>query len=584
MTMIKDCSKSPRPNMFREHWISLNGEWTFEFDDHNVGIHEKWFKDKVLSGRIQVPYVFQSKLSGIADTSQHTVVWYKKEVKVPEHLKNMKLWLNFGAVDYKADIYVNGEHITTHVGGSSSFALCISPYIGDSEDFTLTVRAEDEYDFGQPRGKQHWNEKTDRCWYTATTGIWQNVWMEGVYGKKIEHALITPHIDDKSADVQLYFAQEIKQGIIEWELIYKDKSIKSGNLTVKGFRDKFQLHIAEEDPIDNLVHLWSPENPNLYYLKITLKINEQIQDEIQTYFGMRKIERRGNKILLNHYPLYQKLILDQGYWPESLMTPPSAEALIKDLQLVKDMGFNGVRKHQKIEDPRFYYYADIMGVLVWSEMPSMYEFHTKGAEALTKEWAEIIYRDYNHPSIITWVPLNESWGIRDILYDVKQQNFALSLYYLTKSLDSTRLVSSNDGWETVTSDICGIHDYEGYGEALFDKMKDMDALLQWTAVGKMLYANDFKYTGEPVLLSEFGGIAFEDKKSENWGYSGKVKDDDEFLKRFDSLFQAIGKLKYLSGFCYTQLTDVEQESNGLLDGARNAKVRIEKIKAIVDEV
>jgi beta-galactosidase/beta-glucuronidase len=494
----------------------------------------------------------------------------------------MELWLNFGAVDYKADVYVNGEHVTIHTGGSSSFAVCISSYIGGADSFTLTVRAEDVYDFGQPRGKQHWLTETDRCWYTATTGIWQNVWMEGVHGIKIEHALITPDVDNKCADVQLYFDQEIKQGIIEWELIYKDRSIKNGSFTVKGFREKFKMHMEEEDPIDNLLHLWSPENPNLYYVRLTLKIGEQIQDKIQTYFGMRKIERRGNKTLLNNYPLYQKLILDQGYWPDSLMTPPSAEALVKDLQLVKDMGFNGVRKHQKIEDPRFYYYADIMGVLVWSEMPSMYEFHAKGAEVLTKEWTEIIYRDYNHPSIVTWVPLNESWGVRDILHDVNQQSFALSLYYLTKALDGTRLVSSNDGWETVTSDICGIHDYEGYGEALFDKMNNVDTLLEWTAVGKMLYANNFKYNGEPVLLSEFGGIAFEDKKSENWGYSGKVKDEDEFLKRFASLFEAINKLKYLSGFCYTQLTDVEQESNGLLDGHRKAKVSIEKIKKVVD--
>lgn len=287
--------------------------------------------------------------------------------------------------------------------------------------------------------------------------------------------------------------------------------------------------------------------------------------------------------MLNHQPIYQKLVLDQGYWKESLLTPPDKESCKRDIELVKEMGFNGIRKHQKIESPLFLYYADCFGLLVWEEMPSNYEFGEEGMAAFLKEYQEMILRDYNHPSIITWVPFNESWGIRDILWDVKQQSFANSLYYMTKAWDGTRLVSTNDGWETVISDFAGIHDYEGDDRALFEKYRDKRSLCEWNTAGKMIYAQGFSYQGEPVILSEFGGIAMEDEEQDNWGYNEKAADEGEFLDRLSKLYQAVFRLDYMAGCCYTQLTDVEQETNGLLYADRTPKVPIDKIKRIIQD-
>jgi beta-galactosidase/beta-glucuronidase len=572
--------RSPRPDFYREDWIDLNGEWDFSFDDENRGIKEGWFKSHSFEQRIQVPFCYQSKLSGIHDTTRHSYVWYSRKALLPKSMTDKRIWLNFGAVDYKAMVWVNGEFVGEHKGGHTSFAFEITRCIKD-EEITITVFCEDSYDIAQPRGKQHWNEKTDRCWYTATTGIWQSVWLEATQSTKIERILITPDIDKKQIEVKAKLSESLTEGILEWTVRFEGTVVKAGNVDVNSKDIRFFVSIENSDPIDNLVHLWSPESPDLYDLELHLRKKEIPCDRVETYFGMRKIERDGSHILLNHFPLYQRLVLDQGYWEESLITPPSNEALIKDITMVKEMGFNGVRKHQKIEVPAFLYLADCMGILVWEEMPSNYEFTEDGMRALQDEYEEMILRDYNHPCIITWVPLNESWGVRDILWDKKQQSFAASLYYTTKAIDDTRIVSTNDGWEAVTSDLLGIHDYESDGTLFYEKYQDRDKLFQWTAVGKMVYANGFSYQGEPVLISEFGGVAFEDGKIENWGYNKKASDENEFLERVSKLCMAIEKLDYIEGYCYTQLTDVEQETNGLLYSDRTPKVPVEKIREII---
>ncbi len=570
---------SPRPDFYRQNWFSLDGEWDFSFDDDCSGLKNKWFEKQGLDKKINVPFCYQSELSGINDTTQHTFVWYQKSFDIPETNQSKRVWLNFGAVDYKAVVWVNGSYVGEHQGGHTSFNFEISNFI-KTENNIITVYCEDSYNIDQPRGKQHWNEKTDRCWYTATTGIWQSVWLEFTNCTKITNVMLTPNVDEKKVKVKANFSEFVADGELEWLLSFEGNLVKKGSLYVNADKVAFDINIENPDPIDNLIKLWSPTAPNIYDVELKLTKNNNICDEVSTYFGMRKIECRGNKILLNHYPLYQRLVLDQGYWKESLMTPPSVEALIKDVELVQKMGFNGVRKHQKIETPQFLYLADCMGLLVWEEMPSNYEFTEKGMTALRNEYEEMILRDYNHPSIVTWVPLNESWGVRDILWNKDQQNFAMSLYYATKALDSTRIVSTNDGWECVKGDITGIHDYEGNGDVFYEKYKTKE-ILEWTAVGKMIYSDGFTYEGEPILLSEFGGVAFEDGKADNWGYNDKVTGEEEFLKRVSGLFRAIEKLDYVEGYCYTQLTDVEQETNGLLYPDRTPKVSIEKINEMI---
>jgi beta-galactosidase/beta-glucuronidase len=262
------------------------------------------------------------------------------------------------------------------------------------------------------------------------------------------------------------------------------------------------------------------------------------------------------------------------------LTAPSDEAIRFDIEMTKNMGFNGARKHQKFEDPRYYYWADKLGLLLWGEMPSAYNFNAEEIENMTSEWVDFINRDYNHPSIVTWVPLNESWGVRSIYIDKNQQNFAKGLYYLTKGLDSTRLVSTNDGWELVDADICAIHDYVAQGEDLYKAYSDKEKLLSGEKRGRPLYAQGTKYDGQPVLLTEYGGIAFISNEKENWGYGGGVKDETTFFERYSGLTEAIRSLPYMRGYCYTQLTDVMQEINGLMTADRKLKVNIDKVRVV----
>ena len=267
-----------------------------------------------------------------------------------------------GAVDYESTVYINGRTVGSHRGGFASHSYEITEFLDwEAREFTLTIYCEDDDAIDKPRGKQHWEEKTDRCWYTATSGIWQTVWLELTPGYRVEKMKIIPDIDTKKVEATLLFSEIPSDGCLKWRLLYQGEEKKRGELSLRNQEEKLIFSVENEDPIDNKIHLWEPEHPELYDLEIAVYEGEHLQDSVFTYFGMRKIEVKAGHIYLNHYPLYQKLVLDQGYWTTSLMTPPSAEALQKDLQLVKDMGFNGVRKHQKIEDPRFLYYADKWG-------------------------------------------------------------------------------------------------------------------------------------------------------------------------------------------------------------------------------
>lgn len=568
---------SRRPDFFRKGWFDLNGMWEFAFDDEKKGMAEGWYQQHDYDQQILVPFCYQSAKSKIQNVEKHPYLWYHRRFSIPEEMEKKRIWLHFGAVDYQAQVWVNGEFAGCHEGGHTSFSFEITPFVKQKQETEITVYVVDTYDILQPRGKQHWNVKTDRCWYTATSGIWQDVWLEGTAGSRMEQVLMVPDIDLRQVEVKMDFSDEMKEGSIEWELSMENSLLKKGSFSFSGNRTRFCINIEAADPIDNDIKLWSPQAPSLYDLKLVLKSEKKEQDQVETYFGMRKIEVKGNKILLNHKPLYQKLILDQGYYKDGLLTAPDPSCFKEDIELIKKMGFNGVRMHQKIESPVFLYYADRLGLLVWEEMPSNYEFSEKGMLAIQKEYTEMILRDYNHPSIITWVPYNESWGVRDILWNTRQQNFVVSLYHLTKALDPTRLVSSNDGWEAVTGDLTGIHDYEPEGKSFYKIYENKDKILKWTTTGKMCYAEHFSQHDEPILISEFGGIAFEDGNKEHWGYNGKVKHEEDFLERFQNLLLAIDCLDYVCGYCYTQFTDVEQETNGLLLADRSPKISLDKV-------
>ncbi len=331
------------------------------------------------------------------------------------------------------------------------------------------------------------------------------------------------------------------------------------------------------------VYTWSPENPRLYDICFFLHDGNGTPDEVRSYFGMREIRVEGEHILLNGQPLYQRLILDQGYWEKSHLTPPDEEALIEDIDKIQALGYNGVRKHQKIEDERFLYWCDVKGMLVWSEAPAAYEFSDEAVSEFVKEWTDIVRQNYNHPSIITWVPFNESWGIPRVKDNREQQHFTESVYHLTKSMDKFRPVIVNDGWEHTVSDIITLHDYEEFGEILKNRYvryeKEILAGEVYHCGFKSAFANGYSYRGQPVIISEFGGIAFAGQGSE-WGYGSAVDTKEAFLKRFDAVTTAIKEIPYVCGYCYTQVTDVQQEINGLMDIRRNFKVSPDKIKEI----
>ena len=573
----------PRPDMEREVWQNLNGQWQFAFDDEDQGVSEKWYQAPRFKREITVPFCYQSKLSGIGVDEDHPVFWYSRTCVLEPSFSGKRVFLHFGAVDYACEVWVNGRFAFSHEGGYTPFCGDITDLLEGQAEFVVTLRVKDGFDRTQPRGKQFWGKApTKGCHYVSVSGIWQTVWLEGRGETSLEYLHITPDIDDRSITLDFPLTGK-KEGQLELqaELFFQGESMGCYRFPVFGTYNREKLAFPERDGVDE-IHYWTPEQPNLFDLTAVLLKDGVEIDRVKTYFGMRKIEYRDGYVMLNNNTLYQRLILDQGYYPDGILTAPSDEALKQDILLAKQCGFNGARKHQKIEDPRFYYWADRLGYLVWGELPSAYQYGFIQVQNLQRDMGEFIKRDYNHPCLITWVPLNESWGVRNIYVDRQQQAFAASLYYGIKALDSTRLVSTNDGWETVEqSDLYGIHDYTPYGDQLSPNYDTPEHLVEKKASSRMNCAQGHQYlAGKPLLVTEYGGIAFSDDSDINWGYFGKVTTQEQFLQRYDSITTAIQQLPYCQGFCYTQLTDVFQETNGLLDMDRNFKVDPEKIRQI----
>ncbi|QHE63322.1 glycoside hydrolase family 2 [Rossellomorea vietnamensis] len=584
----------PRPQFVRDNWINLNGTWSFAFDDEGVGSQERWYAHQADSfdKEIQVPFAYQTKLSGIEDPSFHDTVWYKREFEVPKEWHGQNIVLHFGAVDYRAWVYVNGQLVGSHEGGHINFLFDITDSLKGGRE-TIVVKVEDpSEDETIPRGKQFWLEESASIWYTRTSGIWQTVWIEPVSRTRIDKLKWTPDVDNGRVKLDTELAGNYEGKKLEVEISYKGQRI---------VEDSILLHESFTSRIFDLYNLkifrtgfhhdgwnWTPENPNLFDVLMTVKDGSQVLDQVRTYFGMRKVHTENGMVYLNNKPYYQKLVLDQGYWADGLLTAPSDEDLKKDIELAKEMGFNGCRKHQKTEDPRFLYWADQLGFLVWGECAAAASFNDQAVARLTKEWIEIIERDYNHPSIIAWVPLNESWGIPGVRADHHQQHHSLAMYHLLHSLDGTRLVISNDGWELTRTDICAIHNYNHGSEQereKYEKYKEelrmKESILASMPAKRNIYANGFSHQGEPILLTEYGGIGFRIGEDEGWGYTS-VANEEEFINDYQRIMEAVYQSNVLHGYCYTQLTDVEQEINGILTYDRKPKCDLRKIRAIND--
>jgi beta-galactosidase/beta-glucuronidase len=568
----------PNPQFQREPWLTLNGKWEFEFDDADAGLVEDWAAGaKKFSRSINVPYAFETKLSGIGDTSFHPVVWYRRSLTVPPAWKGKRVLLRFGAVDYRATVWVNGRFAVTHEGGNVPFMADITPFLRPAGN-TVTVRAWDPpTDRAIPRGKQYWEPKSRGIFYTRTSGIWQSVWLEAAGAAHIEFLKTGATLDGKVS-----FETRIQGDPAGVTLAY---TIRDGKQTVATGAGAARGKYATAGAVLSEPRLWSFDRPNLYDVTLELKRGAETLDTVQTYFGVREVAIENGRVAVNHRPVYLKFLLDQGYWPESLLTPPTDAAIQYDIRMSKEMGFNGVRKHQKTEDPRFHYWADKMGFLVSGEIANAYVFDDEYAQRFSREWQEAVERDINHPCILIWNAINESWGVPN-LRDPRQQSHLRALYHLTKALDPTRLFIDNEGWEhTETTDLYAVHDYT----AQYGGLKD-----RWGAIkpfagtvlppnGRVYAIPGIPYNGTPLYLSEFGGIAFiapgAQVPQEAWGYSGVEKTAESAVERLRGQYKAIAESPFI-GICYTQITDVEQEINGLMTYDRKLKFDAKVLREI----
>jgi len=573
----------PRPQFVRTEWTNLNGEWDFGFDDYNQGEQDKWAEQFGGNRKIAVPFAYETKASGIGEEEHHAYVWYRRMVDIPASTEGKRVILHFQAVDYVAKVWVNGRFVGRHQGGYTAFSFDITPYVVYGESNSVTVKAEDSMDAAQPRGKQRWTRDSFECFYVQTTGIWQSVWLEYVNPTYIEEVKITPDIDTRKVTLDYHVQGDFSSGDIRLETIIslKGNQVKRVSLAIDRAWLRLDVDLLHEMNGPWKMCYWSPAAPNLYDIEFILYRGDEKLDHVYSYFGMRKISTRNGQVLLNNEPIYQRLLLDQGYWPESHLTPPSEEAILRDIDAILEMGYNGVRKHMKVEDARFLYWCDVKGVLVWSEMAGTFEFNDDAVRNFTSEWMDVVRQYYNHPSIVTWVPFNESWGVANIAKDRRQQAFTESIYHLTKAFDPTRLVVSNDGWEHTVSDILTLHDYVESGEELLRRYGDKDSIVNNRIAfnnKKYAYADGYRYGGQPIIMSEFGGVAF--KSEAGWGYGNQEASEDSFVKRLQDIHRAIKQTGYIVGYCYTQITDVQQEVNGLMTEERKLKIPQEVIQGL----
>ncbi|MBV9282643.1 MAG: glycoside hydrolase family 2 [Chloroflexi bacterium] len=581
----------PRPQFRRRRWVNLNGEWAFAFDDHDVGLSRGWQRTsarRLLSGRhpfgrrITVPFCHQAPLSGVDDLSPHDVVWYARCFDTPAMDPAVeRLLLHFGAVDYRATVWVNGAQVAQHEGGHTPFCADVTHALRARENI-LIVRAEDPWsDATIPRGKQASSERPAHIFYTRTTGIWQTVWLEPVGRRRIDSLRVTPDVEGGVAEVEVVvegFDQDLALILVVEQ---HGERILQQRVSPRSRCGAWRLSLTDDDGGPPPA-LWSPEHPNLYALHLELlDASGCILDAVDSYFGLRTIETRQGCVYLNGSPLYQRLVLDQGYYPSGLLTAPADDELRRDIELAKAMGFNGARKHQKVEDPRWLYWADRLGFLVWGEMANAYEYSLDYVQRITAEWQAVIRRDYNHPCIVVWVPINESSGGRRAIGDPLEVEHLLTMYHLTRSLDPTRLVVSNDGWEIVKSDLCTIHDYSP-PDILAKRFRNLASSVTSDPEARDTHYPGFAYHGEPIIVSEFGGLTLETDGRRGWGYA-TVSDSGEFLTAYQALVEGLMESPVVQGFCYTQLTDVEQEVTGLLTEDRQPKADLARIRMITEQ-
>ncbi len=570
----------PRPQLRRERWTSLNGEWDFAIGhdiDADTPQAVRWTE------RIEVPFAPETPASGIGRAGFLPVCWYRRRIATPHREPTERVLLHFGAVDYAARVWINGYFAGAHEGGYTPFTLDITAWLHDDDRQEIIVCAHDDpHDLTKPRGKQNWRLEPHGIWYVRTSGIWQTVWLEVVPAVHIDRLRWTSSLHRWEIGVDAHIVGSLpRDGCLRVRLTHGETLLAddSYRLTAPDIHRLIALADPGVDDHRNEL-LWSPEIPSL--IDATLEIVDatgRILDRITSYTALREVSVDHERFLLNGRPYPLRLVLDQGYWPDSGLTAPDDEGLRRDVLLAKGMGFNGVRKHQKIEDPRYLYWADQLGLLVWEEMPSAYRFTATAIDRTTREWIEVIERDRSHPCVVVWVPFNESWGVPNLPSNRAERHFVHALYHLTKALDPSRPIVGNDGWESVATDIIGIHDYDADADRLGHRYRDEDGgrlVRRERPAGRLLVIDKASRRNMPIILSEFGGLSLVDPTSATWGYSS-YESVEALQQRYTTLLIVVRSLNTFAGFCYTQFADTYQEANGLLRADRTPKLDLEVI-------
>ena len=570
----------PRPQLCRKTWSALDGEWEFAIDADAA-----WQRPAEVTWNrtIRVPFAPETAASGIADTGFYAACWYRLAIPTEAPAEGRRLHLHFGAVDYEATVWANGLAVAHHRGGYTPFTADVTDAARSGRLEIVVRAADDPHDLAKPRGKQDWQLHPHSIWYPRCTGIWQTVWLEDVPATRIGKLRWTSTLERWELGMEAWIRGTARDDL-RLRTVLKAGPILLADDTYLVVGSEIHRRVALADPgIDDYRNelLWSPATPTLIQAQLTLLDPDGgIVDEVFSYTALRSIAVQGDRFILNGRPITLRLVLDQGYWPDTGQTAPGDAALRRDVELAKAMGFNGVRKHQKIEDPRYLYWADALGLLVWEEMPSAYRFNSTSVERLTAEWAEVIDRDRSHPCIVAWVPFNESWGVPDLPDNPAQRHYVQALYHLTRTLDPTRPVVGNDGWESVATDIIGIHDYDEHLSRIAARYATDESLPKLfrreRPGGRMLIlGNSHAAPDHPVMLTEFGGIAYS-PDDRAWGYS-RVASAAALQDRYARLLAVVRSLPVLSGFCYTQFADTYQEANGLLYADRTPKFPLEAI-------
>jgi beta-galactosidase/beta-glucuronidase len=550
----------PRPHMVRHNWFSLNGRWQFEFDFGDSGMDRKLYEAKLFSKTINVPFCPESKLSGISHTDFIAACWYRRDFTLPGEWQNGRVMLRFEAVDYEAVVWVNGEEAGRHCGGYSPFAFDITNYILPGvNSITLSVR-DDTRSGCQPGGKQSRKAQSHGCFYTRTTGIWQSVWVEYVPHHHIESYHVTSDPVNRRALVHINLSGWLKGNISAAAQLHGRPVGRAESC----FESRSVTLVL---PLD-AVELWDIGNPVLYDLTITLDADGSY-DKADGYFGLRTVSLHDGCLVLNGRKVFQRLVLDQGYYPDGIYTAANDDALRQDIVLAQAAGFNGARLHQKVFEQRYLYWADRLGYIVWGEMAS-WGLDVSNSGALVhfwNDWKAVLSRDMNHPSIVGWCPFNEtnSGQNRDVIR---------LTWEMTRQIDLTRPVIDTSGYVHVCTDMFDVHNYEQKPDVFAEAMSGI-----LTGTPFVNNAEHEKYENQPYWISEYGGTVWA-ADATGWGYGDSPGDIKEFYDRFTGLTNAILDNPRICGFCYTQLTDVEQEQNGLYTYDRKPKFDMWIIRSV----